>query len=83
MRNILEYGGQCVAAVNKLAYRMYLRRGEKCEADNSQARWEPWAMLGCFRASSFAQLGRPTGHPRIGKGAWLDCQSRAPRSARP
>lgn len=27
MRNILEYSGQCVAAVNKLAYRMYLRRG--------------------------------------------------------
>lgn len=27
MRNILEYSAQCVMAVNKLAYRIYLRRG--------------------------------------------------------
>lgn len=27
MRNVLEYSSQSVAAVNKLAYRMFLRRG--------------------------------------------------------
>lgn len=27
MRNVLEYSSQAVAAVNKLAYRMFLRRG--------------------------------------------------------